>query len=521
MMGLRDPRVAEEDHMKPALKKQVALKGLLLVALAANISWEPFKTLSSYDAASGEVVSASPALPATRAEETAQLTPAPGARPAVQPRERSTTESVSTVRHEEARTWCGVAFMLRWEKVQGRNEVRGEVIRRFPENQVLFANTESGDFAARVLNPDARLAWEKHMETQARSRLGSECADQIATSPAGSNTSTTTNTADAEAKAREEAEKKKRLEADVKNCRRGTDGKSLDSSTRLECNLERLTDIEMVDEDDRKAKRDAQNTFNTIVRQINDDLKKEVKDLMMNDEPGEARQMVDDAVRQITEAGRDAEVSQSSVAKAVRDIQMMYQNTYKAVSTGKELDQFSDSRKLITDDLMSNLDMLRQQEMDAKAAGDQFSAQLAANQASLLIGQGKMLAGEYGRFIDSRIASLRGYQNQGWIDFADFTDFTDSTNALKTQLAFFQNGGRMTDSNGLPIAGAITVPQNFMEYRTQQADRYRSSGGVIPARPTINFTPGQMNTPSMPAMPSLNPTFTSINSGRPVTSGRY
>lgn len=496
--------------MKPAISKQTALKGLLLAVLAVNISWEPFKAFNSYDAA---LEGAAPTT--SRAEEGARLTPAPGARPVGEPRERRTTETVATLKHDDTRTWCGVTFSLHWEKVPNSNSVRAEVIRHFPEDQVLFTQTKSGSFETLVTNVTIRDQWISYMESQTRSRLGKECADAqtvSAGSPtsAGPNTSTTIS-------AEEAAAKKKKLAADIASCRKDSDGKSLDSATRLDCNRERLSEIEPIDEDDRKSKRDSQNKFNEIVRQIQEDLKKEVKDALMNDDQSAARELVDGALRDITTAAKDIEISPSAVQKAVRDIQMMYQNEFKAVGTGKELKNFADSRKLITDEMMGSVEMLQQQALEARLAGDKFGEQNANSQMALLLGQGKMMGAEYNRFLDSRIAQLRGYQSQNFIDLSDYTDFTSSTMDLKAQIAFFNNGGRMTGANGLPTAESMTMPQDFLTYRTQQADRYRSVYGGIPMRPTLNFTPtASVGAPPMPSMPTAT-----FNSGNPNLGRRY
>ncbi|MEK7355853.1 MAG: hypothetical protein AAB250_05360, partial [Bdellovibrionota bacterium] len=322
--------------MKPAISKQAALKALLLAVLAANVSWQPFKALHSYDAAQVADRESSP-VRTSRAEESARITPAPGAQPAERaaPAARSTVETVATTKHEETRQWCGQAILIRWEAVPGQNQVREQVILRYPDNRVLLQYTESGSFATLVQNVEARDQGLESLERLTRPKLGSACASTV-TVAAGTTTSAGTNTSAIS------AEERTRRAADVAACRKTSDGKTLDSMTRLECNQERLSTIGAFDEDDRAEKRKAQQAFNDIVKQIRKDLGKEVKtSLMSDDDEAAARSLVDTAIETITDAGDEIGISKAVIQRAVTDIRNMYGAMYK----GKELKDLTDLTK--------------------------------------------------------------------------------------------------------------------------------------------------------------------------------
>ncbi|MES2963074.1 MAG: hypothetical protein V4760_04230 [Bdellovibrionota bacterium] len=487
--------------MKPAISKQAALKALLLTALAANITWEPFKALQSYDAAQVSSESVAATGSGSRAADNARLTAAPGAQPAgrvapaapvapVAPAAaRTTRESTPVTTHSETRSWCGVEFTLRWEKLPNENRLRGEVIRRFPENQVMFTYVEIGEFSSHVLDDRGRQKAIDYMEENTRPKLSS-CVS-IAS---GSNTSAGTNTS------AQTDEQRRRLEADVKNCKKTSDGKPLDSTTRLECNQERLTSIDPIDEDDRKSKRDSQAQFNTIVKAIQGDLRKEVKESLLSDDEASARQLVDDAIEAITEAGREIEISSTIVNKAVNDIRKMYGAEYK----GKELRDFNERTKGQADELRSQADMWRSEFETYNDGAHPYEAMYASTQLNAVLGQGLTLNTVYNRAVDTRIGELRGYQRSNWIDPSDFTDWTQGTDDLRRELAFFKNGGRMT-TQGPPTADQLTMGPGFMQGRADAANRYREVYGNIPVRPTLNFTPSA-NSPSAPT-----PTFTNAN----------
>lgn len=460
--------------MKPAISKQAVLKASLLMALAANLSWEPFTAFQAYDAASGSESASPTPRAATRAEESARVTPPAAPRVEREGSDRSEIQSTSTTRMEETRQWCGVAILLRWEVVPNQNKVRSSVIRRHPENRVLFEHTETGSFETLVRNTESREQGERFLEEQTRPKLGSACAAAPATIAAGSPSNGTI------APGTLSSEERRRREADVASCRKDSDGKALDSATRLECNQERLTSIASFDEDDRKAKRDAQNQFNDIVNQIKKDLRKEVKTSLLSDEDsGDARSLVDDAIEAITEAGDEIGISRQIVQRAVSDIR----NMYGAMSKGKELHDFQERAEQESIDMRARLDMARSQLDMANSSGDPWAMQHANLQMTAVLGQGMTMANVFNRTVDGRIAELRGYERMKWMEASDFTDFTAGIDQLRRDLDIYKSGGRMS-STTLPTS--LSMPENFLQYRGDHADRYRSVYGNMPVRPSIS-----------------------------------
>ena len=354
---------------------------------------------------------------------------------------------------------------------------------RYPEQKALLAIDEVGSYATLVENADGKSQTDRVLEARIREALG----------PAKCGTANQVN-ANQPVKPGEQGptadEEKARIALGVKECRLDSKGKPLDRAASLDCNESRLSTLAAVNTDDRAAKREAQSKVDGVVKQIQKDLRLEMKDAFLNGNADDARDLLDAATEAINDAGSTLDLSQAQIDRLVKPMS----NTYVAMKMGEETLQASDQLRTKYDQISQNAMTARLNMDQAQQSGDAYAGRVALQQYQYALNDNLRLNSEFNTMVAPRFSTLQGYQRMNWLDASDFRDFTKGYTSLQNDIATLARGGN--SASQLPTS-TMSAPSDLSSIRSGYADQFRTNYGVqIPTMPTSLFT-------SMTSQPNL------------------
>lgn len=337
------------------LTKQTALKGALLMVLAANVSWEKLE-VGSHELAS-EAVTATPGAAATGdgrvstapAALTVEATGAPPVAVKVAAPDAAKTTLPS---HEDSVKICGDTYKLKYQQVEKGGEMMTEITAHRP--------TRAGDswvsitWRADLINTivkksdadNALMATVKaHRTLKKEACPGSEVAGK-------------------------DDEEKSRIADGMKNCKLDKNGKSLKGEAILDCWLDQLNSI-----DKRVGKHKSDEAMGKAVlaemqRIVRGPFKRELKSALMSDDDDRAdhaKQLITEAMQAVGDIGAEHDLGRSRRSGRTNNAVSKLIGELSALKTGAEAHEESEKYASRAKDVKDNLRTTRA-ELNARRA---------------------------------------------------------------------------------------------------------------------------------------------------------
>ncbi len=344
------------------LTKQTALKGALLMVLAANVSWEKLE-VGSQELAS-EAVTGAPATPLAAtgdgkisAAPAALTVKADGAPPAAIKIASPDAAKTTLPSHEADAKICGDTYKLKYQQVEKGGEMMTEITAHRP--------TRAGDswvsitWRADLINTivkkseadNALMATVKaHRTLKKEACPGSEVAAQ---SDAG-----------------KDDEDKSRIADGMKNCTLDKKGTSLKGEAKLDCWLDQLNAI-----DKRVGKHKSDEAMGKAVlaemqRIVRGPFKRELKSALMSDDDDRAehaKDLITEAMQTIEDLGAEHDLGRSSRSGRSNNAVSKLIGELSAMKTGAEAHEESEKYASRAKDVKENLRTTRS-ELNARRA---------------------------------------------------------------------------------------------------------------------------------------------------------
>ncbi|MDZ4083003.1 MAG: hypothetical protein U1E10_08710 [Bdellovibrionales bacterium] len=344
------------------LTKQTALKGALLMVLAANVSWEKLE-VGSQELAS-EAVTGTPATPLAAAgdgkvsQTPAELTVvANGAPPAAIKIAAPDAAKTTLPSHEDSAKICGDIYKLKYQQVEKGGEMMTEITAHRP--------TRAGDswvsitWRADLINTivkksdadNALMATVKaHRTLKKEACPGSEVATREETG--------------------KDDEEKTRIADGMKNCTLDRKGTSLKGEAKLDCWLDQLNSI-----DKRVGKHKSDEAMSKAVlaemqRIVRGPFKRLLKDALMSDDEDRAdhaRELVTEAMQAVEDIGAEHDLGRSSRTGRSNNAVSKLIGELSAMKTGAEAHEESEKYASRAKDVKENLRTTRS-ELNARRA---------------------------------------------------------------------------------------------------------------------------------------------------------
>jgi hypothetical protein len=471
--------------MKTAFTRQTALKSALLLALVANISWEPaMRSLRSTDLATEALVSGSGTAPAASSERPSDhpgplptsphgvtvsqqgIQPAQPARPALaEPRE-------GTMRV------CGTALHIRFSEryVDNQLETEAQVMEKVsgPNELGKFAILARGSLRSNLEDVSAKNEIDRVIRETAEKKL--QAAGRTCVSDAD-------REKEKEKKKELTEQEKKELEAKVRECRSNDKGEPLSESDSIRCNLKRLGKIEDNSDDERKARRQVQAEIDKIMSPIKRGIRSR---LMSRDESvvEEGEEMLAEAIENLEDLSATYNLDPRRSHRMVGELRAM-QAGGRTFRTSTELsEEAKELRKEIAEtrrQLGFLPDYMMRQYVNLNSRVDS-------------------------EILHGPMRDLVGYQTLGYVSSQDYGAYTGPYNALRRDLQTMSDsrspvlGGApsslgqtsMFNDPGFDPLNSIRAPSDLLSYRS--GGNFRRNYGVsVPQRPP-NLTLGNYGT---------------------------
>jgi hypothetical protein len=512
------------------LTKSTALKGALLMVLAANVSWEKIE-FSSIQLASGgsETTTSSGGSGATAAptgdgkvsQTPAALTvKAEGAAPAPVAVAKSAApaalpaKTLPPASYDAEMKICGEAYKVHFQETIKGGETMTEVTAHRASS-----SDSLGDATAIFRAPLAQTTYEKESAQRiltthvkvAREKLKLACNE-----PATAQSADIAKDAETKTEADEE---KKALADGIKNCTKDSRGKSLDKESKIDCWTAALENVsKRVDKKGSNGKRLSEEALSKAIladlQNSQKELKRLLKGELLSDDDSRvehARDAIETAMSTIEDQADAYDLKSlksgrknTSISKMVDQLAALR----KGSEVKEEAEKYGDRAKDIRD--QSRLARL-QMESDRQALlrnplDQNLGLQYAQSRQdyALVIADYEGLRQEIGmNFEPLQLTPFKKFQSQGMIDRSDFTEFTksftDIQKLMKETIGGLSNSrDTAAGSSSRTFSGPITgsVLDRNLDIPTDLASRrnvgptYRS--GTATGVPTVN----------LPALPS-------------------
>lgn len=547
--------------MKLKMSRQTALKGLLLMVLAANVSWDPaLKSLMESDYASAGSDTGGKSAPGqTRASGSQNLSQSPngvkpsdsGPQPDAPARARSEekpirvaiapekpadppakpvateTHSVGPLPLNVCEGKSHVVIYREKHDSEGRLKTVGYVYESFGsvDSNAIIARSAFGSMNQWVEDTANRSRFESELKKNLAEKLGDSCRTEADKSK------------DREEKQKESEAEKARIAADMKKCLVDRHGNDLSESQRMECHIKALNSIHVSAKNESESRRQAMAELERIV---NGELKKHLKSRLLSKDESKAEEgndLVDEVIDSVESVAAVNDLDKRRTEKLINGLRAMKEGgkfnrqANELADKAKSLkDDYSSAWKdyqeayqmTKTDPLLRNNPMLAMQMM-----------QNAAQPINSLYWQHYMLSQQADQTLSMGYRNLLSMQSAGALSALDMRDYVSPFRTLRQDLMGMLDPKSMgitgigalpdnpysTVSSGLNSISLANLPNDFMSIRSGNSQAFRRSYGVS--------LPGLTNSPNMgnyglssvrsnPALPSSVFNSTSINI-RPTT----
>jgi hypothetical protein len=510
------------------LTKQTALKGALLMVLAANVSWEKLE-VGSHELAS-EAVTGTPATPrAATGDGRVSTAPAAlavatnGAPPAAIKIAAPEAAKTTLPSHEDSVKICGDTYKLKYQQVEKGGEMMTEITAHRP--------TRAGDswvsitWRADLINTivkksdadNALMATVKaHRTLKKEACPGSEVA--------------------AQGDAGKDDEEKSRIADGMKNCKLDKNGKSLKGEAILDCWLDQLNSI-----DKRVGKHKSDEAMGKAVlaemqRIVRGPFKRELKSALLSDDDDRAdhaKQLVTEAMQAIGDIGAEHDLGRSRRSGRSNNAVSKLIDELSALKTGAEAHEESEKYASRAKDVKDNLrttraelnarraerDALYQQAMrnplDTYAMQAYYEADQQLRNSSAVLdfvkGDYEALRYDIGMNLEPNlIRPMRSMQTTGLMTAQDFKEFSqpfaDLQKMMRESVNFMNlsNGSAVAATRTSGFSGTIKDSVLGQEYAIPNDLALKRSTGIAgSARSTIPGLPTTAPTLSFQAPRSI------------------
>ncbi|HVK62284.1 MAG TPA: hypothetical protein VM432_12065 [Bdellovibrionales bacterium] len=501
--------------MKYFNSKQAYLKGFLVLALAANASWNGgLSTLVSTDFASkdGEMAgntatAAAPAAEPAKLSTTGaavQTAGTAGAKPdaALAPQSSAAPVAVAAAPEKaievipEGKAYtlelCENSYRVEMREVQTSSgkKTQVEVSKRFP-NEVIALPT-------RILSGSLEENYSAESKAQLTKYITKEITEKATKEGAKCSTETAKN--DKDSKKSEDTDSR-----DKKECRSGSE------NDKIECKIDRLSSLKLEDEDE-KVRRKASNELSSLLSELKRSISTQLRaDVSSCDEESSERSRTSKRCEKAQEDLQNGRDNLENLASAIEDLRELDIDEKQEVTLDRfdrlvpELEKIADATKISSEQREAQSDMVAAQKAVQEAAKRKdpqamFEAQVALFNAQQAINTAQVERFELESSLKTRIINdfnahnrLRSVLDIDAMSFGDFRGgYSDIFGALQLRPL------NMREANSASYAD-FAAPDNAALYRASAA---RTWGNQIAARPprlawlnNANSAVGLNNTP--------------------------
>lgn len=477
--------------------RQLLLKGALLVALGANLSWNPEQMSLDLASSSGEVL-AGESAPAEETETAAAEAPNTNEKSATQPQEKQEKKD-KTVRQMTKKV-CGKRFLITFRELKIDNELKTEMDIAAHSEEENFKPVKyrvRGGFKLNLENERVRQDVEAEIDRLVKSRYGGSC-------PGEKKTTVVAKPAVEKKKTVSKKSKRKNKKTELGECRRDKDGERLTDLERAECLIEKLADLES-DYDNRSRTKVMTRLEKTIKGEIRSILKKKLKSADEVDlEEGE--ELLEQVIGQINDLADDHDLDKRRTDRLVKELEALRagSETYRRSSV------LAEEVNSMRADLQARMQQA-QAELRANPNDLWLRQQVLNLQGELLVQQNVINQQLQSEIINGPYRSLVYAQQMGLINSTEFKEFTNPISMLRQQLfsSINVNGSALPGVSTLG-PNTFTPPTDFMQYRmnlNQRGATVTTPANTTTAASTIlganRFSTSPLATPPAPMNPML------------------
>ncbi len=490
------------------LTKSAALKGALLMVLAANMSWEKIEFGSTELASEAVGGAKTTTAPAATASAPAASTAAPAVveKVALAPEPAKVTQP--TLETEEK--VCGEKYVVFFQQIEIDGKSKTEISARRasgPSDKWDVTVPIEGSLAKTVYQKESALrlvtAHVKHVRTKAKLACDTdkaETATTVADKDAGK---------DDDKEAREEREAKKKEIADrQKSCTVDRNGKTLDKAGKIECLTSALGNIEKrVDKKNADGKRLSEEALSKAalaeIQKIHKELKRLLKSELMSKDESRVEEAKDSIVAAMDAIEESADVfdlgksksgrSNNSISKLIGELSALK----SGAEAHEEGEKYVERSKEVRDNMRSSYAQALANPLDPYAMDSYRAAQYEYNQLRWDIGN---------NYEQQFLAPLKRYQSTGLLSAGDYKDFSTPFTDMQKFLREALGTSSAQTSNRSGFSGTITgsvlgsdyaIPTNLAAMRTtsgatSNATRFLGTTGIPMTAPSL----------SLPALPN-------------------
>lgn len=477
--------------MNLKVEKQTMLKGVLLLALVANMSWGP--TLKSLDFAS-EVATSEPTRPAEPATPARPANPPPNAvgpgQGGSNPDAPARVLEVSNEQPEVVPRICGARFIFKFKesKDPATSDLRTEISIR--------PHQGTANFQPIVLRGGLRLNFDdetmrKENVERATKVVRARFTNCPTTTTVGTNLRENDDD-DRETRARRRSPED--IKKGAKECRNDRQGVVLSEAKRLRCMIDRISDIEAGDSQSSRL-----NAMMRLERLVNGDIRKGIKNRLLSKRDSdneEGRELLEEAVAQLESIGGSLDLDDRRIEKLKTSLQSLAKGS-EVHNRGRELSETVKARR---DELREEV---RNAEREAEMSRhDPVMFQIAARK--LMMARNNLMIGDQAlrRQLNMEMQNgpyrdLMMSMRMGAMSSSEFNQFTqpysminrDLLDMIRPQYGSGYNGMNMYD------LGSLNMPSDTLNYRANLLrngqQNVRNNGvldrfAVPPSRPSVD-----------------------------------
>lgn len=477
------------------LTKTAALKGALLMVLAANMSWDriSFESIDLASTGSTEVVKGTPAT--TTTATSVQETPA---------HHTASALKVSQPEHSTTLQMCGEAYAVHYQQIEERGVTMTRISARkatsAPDKWDVAVILRSDLIATIEKKESAHKILESNVKTYRADRKES-CGQEVAAA----------NAAKKEEVKAEQDEEKQRLAESKKKCEIDSKGRELKRDERLSCFVGQMATVSKnIDKKNAEGKRLSEEALARAALSEIQRLQKEIKrlaksDLLSKDESRaeEAKELLVTAMDAIEEQASIYDLgvnprtgrTNNSISKLIGELSALKH----AGETNEKSKEYVESAQSVRDNMRQSFENALRNPLDPYANYALQSARAEYQSLQQEIGM---------NFEPQYMGPLNTFKRTGMISGAEFNEFTRSFSDIQRLLkeaistSTTQTSDRTRPTG--PITGSVLgsdyqLPANLASLRSQgSTSTNRIIGTTIPsAAPVINLPsiPNQALTP--------------------------
>lgn len=448
---------------KPQFERQTVLKGLLLLALLGNISWQP--AMQSMNLSS-EVKKSNPTSTSTPATED-QPTPEPTDEK--QTDEEPKTAALRPTLASSMRV-CNQRVLVSYSEEQADNgDLKTKVLVKPQMSQAFraFYYTVDGGLAITVDEPKVKTDLDNQIAKIIRQRIGSSCSSHQARASAEVDT-------DSGELSKEEREKIKRAK---RECRLNSRGKPMTEAERMTCQISRISDIDCTDERMGGQARAAYEVERRV-KAARGGIKNR---LMSRDEEkyNEGEELLESALDELRNVSAECYLNPMKAAKLASSLEALRAGG----ETYRRSIQFDEDVRATKEEMRQQMleidDLARQNPRDplVQMHVQQLRAELRNRHSQMQM--------EIINSVNPFYNTLLSSQRTGLMPLAEFNQFAQPYQMLSRDLNSLTDPRLLLNDSVSPSMGALggyggQVPaQNFIQYRN-------GLGGTSPITPGVN-----------------------------------